>query len=62
MLTTKEVAQRLGVSVRRVQALIRAKRLPAVKHGRDWSIPEDAVEALTERRPGRPRGQRPIEQ
>ena len=53
-LTTKEAAGRLGVSVRRVQALIAAGRLPAQKIGRDWIIPEHALLAVAERKPGRP--------
>lgn len=53
-LTTAEAAARLGVSVRRVQALIEAGRLPARKYGRDWLIPETALAAVAERKPGRP--------
>jgi excisionase family DNA binding protein len=37
-ITTKEAAKELGVTVRRVQALIRAGRLSAQKMGRDWII------------------------
>ena len=37
-MTTLEAALRLGVTRRRVQALITAGRLRAVKVGRDWQI------------------------
>jgi len=54
MLTTQEVAARLGVSRSRVLALIRAGRLVAVKRGRDWQIAERALAAVADRKPGRP--------
>jgi excisionase family DNA binding protein len=55
LLTTKEVAERLGVSVRRVHALIQDERLPAKKFGRDYMIQEKDLELVKERKPGRPR-------
>jgi excisionase family DNA binding protein len=55
MLTTKEVAKRLGVSVRRVHALIQAERLPAQKFGRDYLIDQRDLKLVEERKPGRPR-------
>lgn len=55
LLTTKEVAGLLGVSVRRVHALIEAGRLPAQKYGRDYLINENDVNLVIERKPGRPR-------
>ncbi len=55
LLTTKEVAERLGVSVRRVHALIHAGRLPAEKYGRDYLINENDLNLVAERKPGRPR-------
>lgn len=39
LLTTKQAAERLGVTTRRVRQLIEEKRLKAVKVGRDWAIP-----------------------
>lgn len=54
-LTTKEVAQQLFVSQRRVQALIKADRLPAQKRGRDWYIKETDLWAVYNRPPGRPK-------
>jgi excisionase family DNA binding protein len=55
LLTTKEVAERLGVSVRRVHALIQDGRLPAQKFGRDYQIDEKDLKRVAERKPGRPR-------
>lgn len=55
LLTTKEVAERLGVTVARVHALIREKRLPAEKMGRDYMLKEKDLKLVEERKPGRPR-------
>lgn len=62
LVTTLEAAVRLGVSLRRVQALIKGGRLAAVKMGRDWLVREGDLEAFA-RLPrevgwpkGRPRG------
>lgn len=55
MLTTKDVAERLGVSVRRVHALITDGRLPAQKYGRDYLIDEESLKFVENRKPGRPR-------
>jgi chromosome partitioning protein len=54
-LTTAAAAARLGIGVERVRALIHAGRLTAAKHGRDWVIHPDDLDAVRERRPGRPR-------
>ena len=43
-LSTSEVGERLGVTGRRVQELIKAGRLPAVRHGRCYRIPRPAWE------------------
>lgn len=43
MLTTHEAAALLGVSVRRVQALIAAGKLVAERRGRDWFLDRDSV-------------------
>lgn len=56
MLTTTQAASILGVSPRRVLALIEAGRLPAQKVGRDWIIQEADLEAVKERRQGWPKG------
>jgi excisionase family DNA binding protein len=55
MLTTSEVADKLGVTVQRVHQLINEGRLPAQKVGRDYIINDDDLK-LVENRPkvGRP--------
>jgi excisionase family DNA binding protein len=55
LLTTKDAAERLGVTVKRVQAMIRAQRLPAEKAGRDYLIKEKDLQLVADRKPGRPR-------
>jgi excisionase family DNA binding protein len=55
MLTTPEVASRLGVTTRRVLALIKSGRLPSKQYGRDHLIKESDLSLVTERKPGRPR-------
>lgn len=55
LLTTKEAAARLGISVLRVQQLIWGGRLPAEKMGRDYFIKEDDLKLVEDRKPGRPR-------
>jgi excisionase family DNA binding protein len=54
---TKAAADRLGVSVRRVQAMIKQGIVPAQKLGRDWVIDEAELKRLSsaDRKPGRPR-------
>ncbi|OLE51284.1 MAG: hypothetical protein AUG51_23975 [Acidobacteria bacterium 13_1_20CM_3_53_8] len=54
LLTTPQVAERLGVTVRRVQALIKAGRLPSQQYGRDHLIKEKDLALVAERKPGRP--------
>jgi excisionase family DNA binding protein len=55
LLTTNEVAARLGVTIKRVQAMIRDGRLPAEKMGRDYFIKEADLKLVADRKPGRPR-------
>ena len=55
MLTTPEVAARLGVTVRRVQALIKDGRLPSQQFGRDHLIKESDLTLVENRKPGRPK-------
>ena len=55
MLTTRQVAEQLGITVRRVQALIRSGRLKAFKHGRDWLIIPEALTTVQKRQAGRPK-------
>jgi len=51
---TQEAAERLGVSQRRVVALIRDGRLKARKIGPVYVIDERSLETVRERKPGRP--------
>ncbi|HEX8127852.1 MAG TPA: helix-turn-helix domain-containing protein [Pyrinomonadaceae bacterium] len=55
LLTTKEVAKLLGVSMRQVQALITNGRLPAQKFGRDYMIAEKDLKLVEVRKVGRPK-------
>jgi len=54
-LTTKQVAERLGITPRRVQALVTAGRLPAQKIGRDYLIKEKDLKLVEIRKVGRPK-------
>jgi excisionase family DNA binding protein len=56
-MTTREAATKLGVSVRRIQAMIKQGLIVARKMGRDWFIEASAVEKLGSmtRPAGRPR-------
>jgi excisionase family DNA binding protein len=55
LLTTKETAERLNISVRRVHQLIEVGRLPAEKMGRDYFINDEDLKLVEDRKPGRPR-------
>jgi excisionase family DNA binding protein len=55
VLTTKEAAEHLGVTVARVRQMILAGRLPAQKFGRDLVISESDLKLVKDRKPGRPR-------
>ena len=56
LLSVTETAELLGVDRTRVQALIVARRLPAIRVGRDWRISVSDATRLQHatRRPGRP--------
>lgn len=54
-LTTKQVAERLGVTIRRIQALVTSGRLPATKFGRDYMIRVKDLRLVEDRKVGRPR-------
>jgi excisionase family DNA binding protein len=54
LLTTAQAAERLGVSQRRVVALIRAGRLPTVRAGLIHLIDPADLQLVKERKPGRP--------
>ena len=55
LISTTEAAKRLGVSARRVVALIRQGKLPSQRVGRAHLILPKDVEAMAERKPGRPK-------
>lgn len=55
LLSTKEVAERLNISIRRVQALITAGRLPAQKIGNSYAIRLADLALLNGRKNGRPK-------
>jgi excisionase family DNA binding protein len=54
-LTTRQAAERLGITPRRVQALVTTGRLPAIKFGRDYMIKEKDLKLVENRKVGRPR-------
>ena len=53
-LTTKEVAEKLGVSVGRVQQFIAEGRLPAIKIGQTNLVKESDLKLVQDRKTGRP--------
>jgi excisionase family DNA binding protein len=54
LLTTREVATRLNVSLRRVRQLIEEGRLPSQQYGRDHLIKESDLTLVENRKVGRP--------
>ena len=52
---TTEAAKRLGVTDSRVRKMILSKRLKAIKVGREWLIDPKDLDALKDRKVGRPR-------
>ena len=59
LLTTKEVAERLGVTLPRVHTFIKEGRLPAEKLGRDLFIKEADLRLVENRKTGRPPNPKP---
>jgi excisionase family DNA binding protein len=55
LITTKQAAERLNVSLRRVRALIEAGRLPSQQFGREHLINESDLALVADRKPGRPK-------
>lgn len=53
-LTTRQVAEKLGVSDTRVRAMIKAGQLPAQKFGHIHMINEDDLKLVENRKVGRP--------
>ena len=62
LIGTAEAARRLGITVERVNRLIRAGRLPALKPARDYLIEEADLELVKDRKPGRPKKHHPTPQ
>jgi len=58
IISTAEAATRLGVTQSRVQKMIAAKRLKAIKVGREWLIDPKDLDAVKDRKVGRPRKSR----
>jgi excisionase family DNA binding protein len=54
MLTTKQAALELGISLRQLQTLIQRKQLPAEKFGRDYIIKLSDLALVRVRKKGRP--------
>ena len=54
LISTKEAAEKLGLSIRRVQALITDGRLPAQKIGNSYVVIEKDLQLVKDRTPGRP--------
>jgi excisionase family DNA binding protein len=54
-ITTQQAAARLGVTPRRVVAMIHAHQLPAIKFGRDYMIEATDLKLVKNRKAGRPR-------
>jgi excisionase family DNA binding protein len=55
IINTAEAAKRLNVTPDRVRKMIEAKRLKAIKLGREWMIDPKDLEAVRNRKTGRPR-------
>ena len=54
LLSTKQAAEKVGVSVPRIHQLISEGRLPAKKVGRDYVINEADLKLIEDRKVGRP--------
>ena len=59
VLTAAQAAEKSGVSVRRVQQLVKTERLPASVFGGSLMIQESDLALVAERKPGRPRKAEP---
>ena len=55
IISTAEAARGLGITANRVRVLIRSKRLKATKVGHDWLIDPKDLDAVKDRKVGRPR-------
>lgn len=63
MLSTKEAADKLGITEVRVRALLEKNLLDGTKVGRTWVVSEESVEARIRQKPraGRPPKQKELE-
>jgi excisionase family DNA binding protein len=55
IISTTEAAKRLNVTPDRVRKMIEANRLKAIKVGREWLIDPKDLDAVKDRKVGRPR-------
>jgi excisionase family DNA binding protein len=55
IINVAEAAKRLNVTPDRVRKMIDSKRLKAIKLGREWMIDPKDLEAVKNRKTGRPR-------
>lgn len=53
-LTTKETAEKLGVSTGRIRQMVMNGQLPAEKFGRDLMIKQSDIKTVANRKTGRP--------
>ena len=58
LISTTEAAKRLNVTPSRVRAMIKAKRLKAIRIGIMWLIDPKDLDAVKDRKVGRPRKSR----
>ena len=54
LISTKEASEKLGLSIRRVQALITSGKLPAQKIGNSYIVKGSDLQLVKERKTGRP--------
>ena len=54
LITTAQAAEKLGISVRRVQELISSGRLPAQQFGRTYVVNDEDLKLVEDRPVGRP--------
>lgn len=54
LISTKEASEKLGLSIRRVQALITSGKLPAQKIGNSYVVKESDLQLVEDRPTGRP--------
>ncbi len=54
LLSTTQAAERVGLSIARIQTFIWEGRLPAMKIGRSYAIDEDDLKLVEDRKTGRP--------